>query len=167
LVDTVSISMVKIEISKELSSACPSLLDLESSIVNIAAEETIEVSWGNSKQEQVAIKRHQNRKFKLYVPDLQASERTIASLEMPLTLDDHLVGDARIALLNKKLYNWREFSRNMGVTTTKHLVLKIAADEIRDGKRPKLAYVAKDMFLDGVTPSNADTLLRLRHLRGY
>jgi hypothetical protein len=159
--------MVKILVSKELSEACPSLLDIEPSMVNISPEETIEVKWGNTKQEQVALNRHQNRKFKLYVSDLQASERAIASLEMPLTLDSNLVGDARIALLNKKLYNWREFSRNMGVTTTKHLVLKIAADEIRDGKKPKLAYVAKDMFLDGVTPSNADTLLRLRLLRGY
>jgi hypothetical protein len=159
--------MVKIVVSKELAASCPSLLDIEPSMVNIAIEETLELSWGNTKQEQVALKRHQNRKFKLYVSDLQASERAIASLEMPLTLDSHLVGDARIALLNKKLYNWREFSRNMGVTTTKHLVLKIAADEIRDWKKPKLAYVAKDMFLDGVTPSNADTLLRLRLLRGY
>lgn len=167
MVDTVSISMVKIVISKELSEACPSLLDIESSLENISAEETIEVSWGNTKIEHVALKRHQNRKFKLIVPDLQASERAIASLEIPLTLDSHLVGDARVALLNKKLYNWREFSRNMGVTTTKHLVLKIAADEIRSGKKPKLAYVAKDMFLDGVTPTNADTLLRLRHLRGF
>jgi len=159
--------MVEIVVSKELSVACPSILDLESSLVNITPEVLIEVSWGNSKQEQVAIKRHQNRKFKLYVPDLQASERATASLELSITLDSHLIGDATIALCNKKLYNWREFSRTTGVSATKNLVLKIASDDIRKGMKSKLAYVAKDVFLDGVTPSNADTLLRLRQLRGY
>lgn len=159
--------MVKIVINKELALACPSILDIEHSLVHIAPEETVELRWGNSKQEQVALKRHQNRKFTLYVADLQVSERTISTLGLPLDFGANLVGDARVALLNKKLYNWRDFAREMGVTTTKNLVLKIAADEIRNGNKPKLAYVAKDMFLDGVTPGNADTLLRLRQLRGY
>jgi hypothetical protein len=158
---------VKLVINKELFEACPSLLEIELSIVNISPDEVVEIRWGNSKQEQVALKRHPNRKFLLYVPDLQASQRAVQSLEAPLTLDSNLVDDARIALLNKKLYNWREFSKSTGVTATRNLVLKIAADEIRNGNKPKLAYVVKDMFLDGITPSNADTLLRLRSLRGY
>ena len=159
--------MVQIVTDKGLFEACPSLLDIEPSMVNISTDETIEVRWENSKPEQVALERHQNRKFLLYVPDIQASERTVAALEAPINLDNNLVGDARIALTNKKLYNWRDFSREKGVTVTKNIILKIAADEIRLGNKPKLAYVAKDMFLDGVNPSNADTLLRLRLLRGY
>ena len=160
-------NMVQIIINKGLFEACPSLSDIEPSMVNISPDETIEVRWENSKQERATLERHKNRKFLLYVPDLQACERATNSLEIPSNLDKNLVGDARIALTNKKLYNWRDFSREKGVTVTKNLVLKLAADEIRLGKKPKLAYVAKDMFLDGITPSNADTLLRLRVLRGY
>jgi hypothetical protein len=103
----------------------------------------------------------------LYVPDVQACERASGTLERPLTLDKNLIGDARLALINKKLYNWRDFSREKGTTVTKNILLKLAADEIRNGNRPKLASVARDMFLDGVSPTNADTLLRLRLFRGY
>jgi hypothetical protein len=154
--------MVQIVINKELSSACPSLQEIEPSMVNISPDETIEVRWDNSRQEQVALERHRNRKFLLYVPDLQACERATGVLELPLTLGKNLIGDARLALTNKKLYNWREFSKDKGTTVTKNILLKIAADEIRNGNRPKLAGLAKDMFLDGVSPTNADTLLRLR-----
>jgi hypothetical protein len=159
--------MVQIVINKELSSACPSLQEIEPSMVNISPDETIEVRWENSRQEQVALERHQNRKFMLYVPDVQACERASGTLERPLTLDKNLIGDARLALINKKLYNWRDFSREKGTTVTKNILLKLAADEIRNGNRPKLASVARDMFLDGVSPTNADTLLRLRLFRGY
>jgi hypothetical protein len=158
---------IRIEINKEMFEAGVSLLDLESSIVNIPINELIELRWDNTKQEQVALKRYEDREFLLYVPDLQASGRAVTTLEIPLVLEDNLIGDARNALLNKKLYNWREFSKSMGSTTTKNILLKLAADDIRNGKKTKLAYVAKDMLLDGVTPNNADTLLRLRVLRGY
>lgn len=155
--------MVQIVISKELSSACPSLQELEPSMVNISPDETIEVRWGNSKQEQIALERHKNRKFLLYVPDVQSCERASGVLEIPLTLEKNLVGAARLALTNKKLYNWREFSREKGSAVTKNILLKIAADEIRHGNQPKLAGVVRDVFLDGVSPTNADTLLRLRN----
>lgn len=131
-------------------------------MVNISPDETIEVRWENSRQEQVALKRHQNRKFLLYVPDIQACERAVGVLELPLTLDKNLIGDARLALTNRKLYNWREFSKEKGATVAKNVLLKLAADEIRSGNKPKLASVAKNMFLDGISPTNADTLLRLR-----
>lgn len=159
--------MVQIVTDKGLFEACPSLIDIEPSMVNISPDETLEVRWENSKPERIALERHKNRKFLLYVPDIQASERTASSLEIPLSLDKNLVGDARVALTNKKLYNWRDFSREKGVMVTRNILLKLAADEIRLGNKPKLAYVAKDVFLDGVAPSNADTLLRLRLLRGY
>lgn len=159
--------MVEIVINRELSSACPSLQELEPSMSNISPDETIEVRWENSRQEQVALNRHQNRKFLLYVPDLQAAERATAALELPLTLDKNLVSAARLALVNKKLYNWRDFAREKGTTVTKNILLKLAADEIRNGNKPRLASVARDMFLDGVSPANADTLLRLCQFRGF
>lgn len=159
--------MVQIVINKELYLACPSLPEIEPSIVNIPLDETIEVRWENSRQEQVALERYKNRKFLLYVPDLQACERASGTLELPLTLDKNLIGDARLALINKKLYNWRDFSREKGVVVSKNLILKLAADEIRNGNKPKLAFVARDVLLDGISPTNADTLLRLRLFRGF
>lgn len=159
--------MVQIEVNSKLFSDCPSLSEIEPSLEHISSDEPIEASWGNSKSEQEVLNRHKNRQFKLYVSDISSKERATASLELPLNLDINLVGNARIALVNKKLYNWREFNRNVGSVVSRHLVLKLAADEIRNGNKPKLAYVAKDVFLDGVTPSNVDTLLRLRVLRGY
>jgi hypothetical protein len=159
--------MVQIVVNKELSSACPSLQELEPSMVNISPDETLEVRWDNSRQEQIVLERHQNRKFTLYVSDLQAGERAAGTLEVPLTLDKNLISAARVALVNRKLYNWRDFSKEKGATVAKNLVLKLAAEEIRKGNKPKLAYVAKDMFLDGVSPVNADTLLRLRLFRGF
>ena len=154
--------MIEIIINRELSSACPSLQELEPSIVEIPPEETIDIRWENSRQEQVILEHHRNRNFRLYVPDLQSCERATSTLELPLTLDKSMVGDARLALTNKKLYNWREFSREKGATVARNTLLKIAADEIRNGNQPKLAHVVRDMFLKGVSPVNADTLLRLR-----
>lgn len=159
--------MVQILVDSGLHDRCPSLFEIEPSIEHIDSGEPIEVSWENSKSEQEVLNRHKDREFKLYVSDISAKERATAVLELPLNLDTNLVGNARIALVNKKLYNWREFNRNVGPVVSRHIVLKIAADEIRNGNKPKLAYVAKDVFLDGVTPSNVDTLLRLRLLRGY
>jgi len=165
--EIIGIHMVQIVTDKGLFEASPSLQDMEPVMVNILPDETIGVRWENSKSEQAALERHRNRKFLLYVPDIQASERATAALEVPLNLDKNLVGSARIALTSKKLYNWREFSKEKGAAVTRNIILKIAADEIRLGNKPKLAYVAKDVFLDGVTPGNVDTLLRLRLLRGY
>jgi hypothetical protein len=159
--------MVKIVTNKGLHAACPSILDIEPTIETISVDAPLEIGWSNSRQEQLALDRQAIRKFTLYVPDAQAAERAANSLEVPLTMDANLLGAARTALSNKKLYNWRDFAKEQGVTVTRNIVLKIAADELRSGNRPKLAYVAKDILLDGVTPSNADTLLRLRQLRGY
>ena len=159
--------MIKVLVDKNLSGVCPSILDLTHSLENISLIETIEIRWENSRQEKIALDRNSNRNFTLYVPDRQASERAIATLELSLTMDSSMLGAARMALSNKKLYNWRDFSKENGVSVTKHLVLKLAADEIRKGNKPKLALVVKDVFLEGITPSNADTLLRLRILRGY
>ncbi len=159
--------MVQIEVNSKFFEGCPSLPEIEPSMEHIAVDEPIEARWGNSKSEQEVLNRHKNRQFKLYVSDLPAKERATASLELPLNLDANLVGNALIALTNKKLYNWREFTRNVGPTVSRHILLKLAADEIRIGKKPKLAYVVKDVFLDGVTPGNVDTLFRLRQLRGY
>lgn len=97
--------MVQIVVNKELSSACPSLQELEPSMVNISPDETLEVRWDNSRQEQIVLERHQNRKFTLYVSDLQAGERAAGTLEVPLTLDKNLISAARVALVNRKLYN--------------------------------------------------------------
>jgi hypothetical protein len=159
--------MVQIEVNSKFFEECPSLSEIEPSMDNIAPDELIEAKWGNSKPEREVLNRHKNRQFKLYVSDLPAKERATATLELPLNLDANLVGNGRVALVNRKLYNWREFTRNVGPAVSKHILLKIAADEIRNGNKPKLAYIVKDVFLDGVTPGNVDTLLRLRILRGY
>lgn len=159
--------MREVVVNKSLFEACPSILDFESSFENIPMEIPIEVRWENSKRELVAINRHKDRVFRLYVPDIISLDRATSFLEMSITLDKSMVDNGCLALCNKKLYNWREFSRELGAATAKNLVLKIAADDIRKGAKSKLAYVAKDVLLDGVTPSNADTLLRLRVLRGY
>ena len=154
--------MIQVIVNSGLFKVCPSLSDIEPTMENIGIDETIEIRWGNSKTEQEVLNRHKNRKFKLYVSDLQASERATATLELPLNLDSNLVGNGRIALLNKKLYNWREFNQNVGTPVSRNIILKITADEIRKGNKPKLAYIVKDVFLDGVNPINVDALLRLR-----
>jgi len=159
--------MVQILVNSALFEVCPPLSEIEPSMEHIAAGVPIEARWGNSKAEQEVLNRHKDREFKLYVTDLPTKERAVATLELPLSLDSNLVGTACVALINKKLYNWREFTRNVGPAVSRHIILKLAADEIRKGNKPKLAYIAKDVFLDGVTPGNVDTLLRLRQLRGY
>ena len=159
--------MIQVVVNSEFYKLCPSLIEMEPSLENITSKEPIEVRWDNSKIEKEVLNHHKHRGFKLYVPDLMSSERAVASLELPLNLDNNLVGNACVALTNKKLDNWREFIRNVGTAVGKNIVLKLAADEIRNGNKPKLAYVAKDVFLEGVTPVDVDTLLRLRHLRGY
>jgi len=45
------------------------------------------------------------------------------------------------------------------------LVVKLAADSVRQGKQPVLARVAADVLLGKASPMDADVLIRLRPAR--
>ena len=144
----------------------PSILELEP-ILDDIQEKVIKVKWLNSRQEQFVLDRHKHLSFLLYVVDLSTMDKVSAQFGIPCKMDANLVASARDALLNIQLYDWRQFSGSQGAGMSRSLVTRVAADAIRLGKKPKLAYVAKNLLLDSISPSDADVLVRLRVLRGY
>ena len=120
----------------------PTILELES-ILNDIQEKVIKVKWLNSRQEQCVLEHHKHLSFLLYVVDLNTMDKVSSQFGVPCKIDANLVASARDALLNIQLYDWRQFSGSQGSGMSKSLVTRVAADAIRLGKKPKLAYVAK------------------------
>jgi hypothetical protein len=81
-------------------------------------------------------------------------------------MSSNLLNDAKLALNRRKLYNWRGFTSDVGLPAARMVLTKLAADSIRKGDNPKLAPIVKDCLLGGVSPVDADVLLRLKVLQG-
>lgn len=142
----------------------PTLLELLPVLENITG--TIDIKWSNTKAEQAALISNSKRDFRLYVPDLSIMERSASALGLRYTLDSMVNEAARLALLYRKSYNWRAFTEGVGIAVSRSLITKISADAVRKGHKPRLAAIATETLLDGISPIDADVLLRLAVLQG-
>lgn len=154
--------MVNLVVQKEFNG--PSLPDIESILDLI--DGVVDVRWTNSRNEQAILERNRNRDFCLHVEDLSTMERTATALGLRYVLDLIMNESAKAALVYRKTSNWRAFTDGIGSLVSRSLLTKLSADAIRKGVRPRLASIAADCVLEGISPIDADVLLRLSAMRG-
>ncbi len=144
----------------------PTILDWGESSRHVE-DEYVEVQWGNTKQEIIQLEHLSDCNFRLFVPDAEAEERAAAALEDDPELDSSIMATAKLALNQRKSYDWRNFSDNKPLNLTRSILTKISADAIRRGKESALTRFASDFTSeDGINPIDADVLLRLQVLKG-
>jgi hypothetical protein len=83
-------------------------------------------------------------------------------LGTPVQVERSVIIKGRDSLSNKKAYDWKVFSGEIGSSVARSLVVKLAADAVRQGLHSKLVGVAIDILQGLVSPSDADVLVRTR-----
>lgn len=148
---------VQIKLDEEYTG--PTILEIRQSIPNIE-DNIINVLWNNSKDEIKTINQF-DRDFMLFVPDVKTMEKTIATfgkkIRVPLTISEK----AKSVLTDPKNYDWRKFTDDQKYHP-KYILMQLAANAIRKGISPPLADIVSSIFIDGVSPVDADVLLRLK-----
>ena len=131
------------------------------------AEGEIKVDWSNSRDEISTILKFPTKKFILYVRDFKVRDRTVASLGLFLKLEEPVLNKAKDSLIKPQEYDWRNFVKaNENGPSTKNILLKLAADALRSGKRPALAEIMEQVFCGGIGIVDVDVLMRLKGKRG-
>jgi len=140
----------------------PSILELADSIAEITAD-PIDVQWGNTRDEATTLRSFPSRRFVLHVPGFPARDRATSYLGLPLSLEQSLLERAKNLLTDPVAYDWRSFCKEseQGVSP-RNILLKLVADSLRKGNRPALAEIMSPLFLGGISPVDADVLLRLK-----
>lgn len=156
--------MIQIVIDPEYKG--PTILDWGGSSHHVE-DEFIEVQWGNTKQEIVQLEHQPDCSFRLFVPDFETQERTAASLKDDLELTSSIMATAKLALNERRSYDWRNFSDEKSLNFTRGILTKLSADAIRRGKESALTRFTSDFVSEnGINPTDADVLLRLGVLKG-
>lgn len=153
--------MVEIILDKEYVG--PDIFELAPAIPDIT-DKAIKVRWTNTKDEVRTLKSF-DRDFILYVADLPIFERATATFNKPIKISPGMMERAKIMLMDSNTYDWRHFTEELRESSPRFLVLKLAADAIRKGLKPSLADIAAKMLVDGISPVDADVLVRLKSNR--
>jgi hypothetical protein len=152
--------MIELVVTPEFKG--PNILEIGPVLENVQG--TVDISWTNSKAEQIVLKQHSDRNFRLHVVDFSLMERTATALGLKFVFDLNIPESAKLALLHRKTYNWRNFCEEVGLGVTRGVLTKITADLARRGKRPRLIPIVADCILEGINPCDVDVLLRLEAL---
>jgi hypothetical protein len=128
-------------------------------------DEVIHISWKNTKQEVLVLTGLLHRNFVLHVDEHVDRQHAAWSLGLPLEIDATLLEQAKLFIGHQKGYDWRKFAETQGDFKTKNLILKLAANQVRSSKaRHPLIATVENVVLDGVSPADADLMLRLNFL---
>lgn len=138
----------------------PNLVELEPILASIP--DPVEARWDASPKEFDLLTVLVGRKVVLFVKDVHALDRLIVHLGAPIVLDPGLITKGKSALAQQMATGWRELCEGLGHARSTLLLTKVVADSVRSGKTPKVVSVAKDVILKGVSPADADVLLRLK-----
>jgi len=126
-------------------------------------EAPVEIAWGNTRPEIAALNRVRHKKITLVVPDLATMERAAAILGLSMVFEPSLKASAFKALNVNDTSNWRNFVTQMGAGVSRGLLIGIAGDYVRRGRRvPSLRAVVNGCMFDGVSSFDADVLLGLQ-----
>ncbi len=153
--------MIDIILDKEYFG--PDIFELAPAIPDIT-DTTIKVRWTNTKDEVRTLKSF-DRDFTLYVANLPTFERAISTFSKFIKIAPNMIERSKIMLMDSNTYDWRHFTEELRECSPRFLVLKLAADAIRKGLKPSLADIAVTMFVDGISPLDADVLVRLKSNR--
>jgi hypothetical protein len=154
--------MIKVELNPDFHG--PNIIECEAILQSV--EGAIELRWENSKPELHLLELNSSRDFILHVKDLSTLEKTINSTGQFLSFDPELIEAAKKSLINEQTYDWRNFFASIGQNATKGIIVKITADALRKGLRPKLTSVTLKCLHRGVSPIDVDVLLRIKALKG-
>ncbi len=152
--------MINIAVQPEFHG--PSIVDLEPVLDLI--DGVVDVRWTNSKPEQTILEQHRNRNFLLLVEDLSLMEHTATALGLRYVLDLGISQSALAALVYQKTANWRAFAEGVSSSVCRSLITRLSADVARKGNHSNLAIIATECQLDGISPIDADVLLRISYM---
>ena len=152
--------MVTLEVDPQFHG--PTVAEIASTLADIK-EDPVRVRWGGTKEE-IKLVENDDRAFVVIVPSLVEMSTVAFLFGTPLLLGDKILSEGKDALINRKTYNWKKFTGDNGPTVTKSIVVKLAANAVRQGLRPKLARVASDALLGKVNAADADTLIRTAYV---
>jgi hypothetical protein len=138
----------------------PNLVELEPILKEIP--DPIEARWEGSQKEFDLIPTLADRRVILYAKDVFAQDKLTIYLGAPISMDAGLVTKGRATLAQQSAAGWRDLCEALGHSRSTLLLVKIVADAVRAGKKPKAAAIAGDVILKGVNPADADILLRLK-----
>jgi hypothetical protein len=142
----------------------PDLVAIAPAIPN-TPDEVLHVSWKNTRQEALILEEFPDRSFVLHVDDLVDIQHAAWRLGLPLKVEQNLIEETKLSLCHQKSYNWRKFTETNGEFRSKNAILKLAAELIRaNTPSVHLTNAAKNVVLDGVSPQDADLMLRLSFL---
>jgi hypothetical protein len=149
--------MIKIEVDPKYHG--PTITELSSTLANIP-DNPLKVSWRGSKDEARLFGEHPERDFVLCVPSLTEMSQAAFQFGAAIQMGETIIDTGRDALVAKKKYNWKEFTGNIGPSVTRSLLVKLAAEALRDGSQPKLTSVVIEILQGKANPSDADVLVR-------
>lgn len=157
-------SNIEIKIDPEFQG--PTLQELLPVLEDIQG--SIDLRWENGKHELNLLEQRPKVKFILHVKDISVMERTAVALGTALPFELGTVETAKLALNSRTQQKWRPMVEDMGYGAARSLLLKLTADALRAGKRPRLvASITNDCLFTGVSPLDADILLRLRSMQSH
>ena len=149
--------MIEIEVDPQFHG--PTVAELAATLDAIP-DDPLKVRWGGSREEARLLERLSGRRFIVCVGTPAEMGQAASQLGAALRVGEELAKAGKDALAIPKHYNWKRFSADVGASTARSVVVKLAADAVRQGKRPKLAGIAVDLLLGRASPSEADVLLR-------
>ena len=140
----------------------PTLAELGSTVQDIP-DDPLPVRWEGTREEARLVGRLRgSRNIVVYVPCLADMATAACALGAPLQVEGKKAMEARDALASRKLlYDWKRYSGEAGPAASKALVVRLAADAVRQGMRPKLARIATDVLQGRANPMDADVLMRI------
>ncbi len=151
--------MVSIEVDPKFCG--PTIMEL-APVLDRITDDPLRVKWGGTKAETRLLEAHGARRFVVCVTSYIEANTVAGTFGTPLQLEAKTLNSGMTALASRKGYDWKNFIAETGQPTARSLLVKIAADSVRQGLQPKLANVAADVLLGKANPLDADVLLRLR-----
>jgi|SRR5271166_390671 len=164
---------MKVRVSKVLPSIQinpewkgPTLLVLEPILEDVP--DPLIIAWNNTRAEIDALRRvlrNLHRPITLVVKTVNDMTRTCNALGLTLKFDGEMLENCKAALW-KECPTWRPMVEGIGSNTARSVLVKLVANALRQGKRPKfMASVMDDVLFSNVDPADTDVLARLRMLQ--
>jgi len=139
----------------------PTLAELGGTVGDIP-DDPLPVRWTGTREEAELIGRLRvSRSIAVYVSGLADMSTAACALGAPLQVEGKQAMAARDALASRRLNDWKRYSGEAGPAAAKALVVRLAADGVRQGMRPRLARIATDVLQGRASPMDADILMRI------
>ena len=139
----------------------PSLRELGTTVRDIP-DDPLRVRWEGTREEAAAVGALRgSREVVIVAPDPEGMATAAFALGAAIQVEGARAAAAAVALADRRSYDWRAHSSAAGPALSRALVVKLGADAVRQGKRPRVARVAVDVLQGRASAADADLLIRL------